>query len=76
MESDCGQGAQDHYIAVLVDGVLKTKMHNTDERTCTESQSAVARAVLIYSQTREWFVSLCAPMSSRHRIAGATPPNE
>jgi uncharacterized protein YegL len=44
------------------------------ERTCTESQSAVQRAALIYSPqelTKGRFVSLYAPMSSRHQTGGA-----
>lgn len=66
-------------LVMLVDGAMSMKMQSTDKRTCTESQSAVERAVLIYSPrvlTMGWFVSLCVPMSSRHQTAEATPLSE
>lgn len=73
MKSEGRQSTKDHYIASI-----RRRRSNTGrgayERTYTESQSAVQRVALIYSLrglAKGWFVSLYAPMSSRHQIGAA-----
>lgn len=66
--------AQRITILRILDNEEVAGRRNAYERTCTESQSAVQRVAPIYSPpglAKGWFVSLYAPMSSRHQTGAA-----